>query len=118
MARQVHTVREVIGPYEAVVSANEADIPFVAAIVADKEQVPLDGKIIVLVRNVDATNPYTVTFTSVADEFGRTGDITTYSLAAGEVAAFEFEPRGWKQADGNLYFEAANVKIEFAVLRK
>ena len=118
MARVTINPVEVKGPYDGTIAANGADLTFTAANVADKQQTPINGKITVLVQNSDAATPYTVTFTSIADRRGRTGDISTYSLGAGEIAAFEFEPEGWKQADGMLYYEASNAAIKFAVLNK
>lgn len=55
----------------------------------------------------------TVTFTSLADGYNRTGDITTYSLAANDIAIFQFQAAGWKQADGNLYLEASANTMKF-----
>jgi len=72
------------------------------------------GDLIVIVQNTHATNAYTVTFTSKADKFNRTGDITTYSLAAGVVSVFHFKADGWRQADGYLYCEATNAAMKIA----
>jgi len=71
---------------------------------------------VLLAWNSDPTNPYTFTISSIADERNRTGDITTYSLAAGEIGAFRLKKAGWQQADGKCYLEASNAAIKFAVL--
>lgn len=118
MARQTLTKTTVVGPYPTLQpAANSLDVTFAAAIVADKEQFVMSGNDVLLVWNTDAVNPYTFTVTSVADERNRTGDITTYSVGAGEIAAFKFSAqKGWMQSGGYCYIEASNVAIKFAVL--
>ena len=82
----------------------------------------ISGKTVVLAMNTDASNPYTVTFESVVDEKNRTGDITTYSLAAitvttPVVAVFgPFSTTGWNQSGNQLWFRASNAAIKFAVI--
>lgn len=90
-------------------------VTFTAANPTDKEQFPLTGKEIVIARNSGASSR-TITITSVAYN-GRVGDITTESIAAGAVRVFgPFNINGWKQTDGNLYLEANNAEVLFAVL--
>lgn len=72
--------------------------------------------LLVLIQNSHATNAYTVTFTSATDQFNRTGDISTYSLAAGEIGWFYFERAGWRQSDGMLYLEASNAAVKVAAI--
>ncbi len=84
---------------------------------SDGVQVTLiPGKTILIARNTNA-GAQTVTVTSVADSMGRTGDITTYSIAAGGLAAFgPFTTDGWRQTDGNLYAVASHIDVKFTVL--
>lgn len=118
MPRQTLTRQTPKGPYPTLpVSANSLDLTWTAANTTDKEQFAPSGDDLVLVRNTHATDPHTVTFTSVADEKNRTGDVSTYSLQAGEVIAFRFRKPGWKQSDGNIYMEASNTAIQYAVLQ-
>lgn len=119
MAKQTHTPLSTLGGKGSLYTANAADVTLTAASVANKEQVVHTGKEVILAYNSDPTNPYTVTISSIADAaLGRTGDIATYSLAAGELGAFgPFPADGWRQADGYLYFEASNAAIKFGVLR-
>jgi len=72
------------------------------------------SRLLVFVHNTDPTNPYTVTFTSLASAttLNRTGDIGPYSLAATEVGVFIFERNGWYQADAMLYCEGNNAAIK------
>lgn len=72
------------------------------------------GDMVVLAQNSDATNPYTVTYTSKADRYNRTGDVGPYTLQAGEIMPFRFKADGWRQADGYLYCEGNNSAIKFA----
>ena len=118
MARQTHTAKSVLGTKSNAYTANLADFTFTAADVANFEEVALTGKELVLAINSDPTNPYTVTIESVVDDLGRTGDITTYSLAAGEYAVFgPFTLEGWRQSNGKLNFKGSNAAIKFAVIK-
>lgn len=76
------------------------------------------GNDLLVARNGHATLARTVTVTSVADPFfGRTGDITAFSLAVGAVAVFgPFKSDGWRQADGFIYVDASTIDITFGVV--
>lgn len=116
MARQTHTALQALGAYGAY-SANAADLTMTAASVANKEQVVFTGKEVIVAHNT-AVGAQTITISSVADPYNRTGDIATYSLGAGEYAAFHMNNlAGWLQSDGKLYFEASDAGVLFGVLR-
>lgn len=118
MARTTLTRTTLQGPYPSLpVSANSLDVTFAAADTANHNQFVPSGDDVLLAWNSDPTNPYTFTLTSAADEKNRTGDITTYSLAAGEIAAFRVKLPGWRQSDGYVYLTASNAAIKFAVLK-
>lgn len=72
------------------------------------------GRLFVIVHNTHATNAYTVTFTSLASSstLNRSGDISAYSVGAGEIAVFLFERNGWYQSDAMLYCEGENAAIK------
>lgn len=76
------------------------------------------GRLLVVVQNTHATNPYTILFSSVANSAlgNRTGDIGAYTLAAGDIAVFIFERAGWYQADASLYLESNNAAIKVGVV--
>lgn len=119
MTRQTHTPMTPLGGKASLYTANAADLTLTAASVAGFEQTAFTGQELVIAHNSDVTNPYTVTVESIADaDLGRTGDITTYSLAAAEVGVFgPFPSNGWRQADGMLYFKGSNAAILFGVVR-
>lgn len=98
-------------------SADSADMAFaVAGTYTDGEGWANTGREVLIAYNSGAS-PYTVTISSVA-YLGRTGDITAYSLAAGEFAIFgPFDPRGWNQADGQVYVVGSNAAVKFAVIQ-
>lgn len=120
MTRLAVTPQTLLGSYPALpVTANSADITFTAAgaSFADGAGFTLTGGEILLVKN-DNVGAQTVTISSVADDLKRTGDITTYSIGAGEVAAFgPFELKGWRQSDGKLHVAASAADVSFAVLK-
>lgn len=117
MPRTALTVQTLVGPYPASVAAEDLDITFAAADVANMNEFAFTGREIILVENTDA-GAQTITFTSIADSFGREEDIAAYSLAAGEFAGFWAGALGgWAQA-GNLFFlEASAATVKFAILR-
>lgn len=117
MARQIHTPLTALGTKTNVYMANAADLTMTAADVSEKEQVTLTGNELVIAHNTGAS-AYTITVTSVVDKMGRTGDISTYSLGAGEYAVFgPFGTEGWRQTNGRLYFEASNAAVRFGVIK-
>lgn len=118
MSRTTLTPVTPLGPFPALpISANGLDLTFTAADVTNKNQVNFNGPKLILARNSDATTPYTVTLTSKVDNRNRTGDVTTYSLEAGDIMAFRIDnAEGWQQSDGYLYLEASNASVLFCVI--
>lgn len=84
------------------------------------DTVALTGREILLMWNSGAS-PYTVTIASQVDEKGRTGDISAYSLAAGEFAHFSgglTNSPGWKNVStGLLTITPSNTAVKWAVLK-
>lgn len=116
MARTTITAKTALGAYGDYSVANAADFTFTAADASDKNQVVATNNDLVLAYN-SGGSPYTVTITSVDDPFGRSEDVSAYSLGAGEYAVFgPMKNLGWKQSDGYLYFEANNASVKFAVI--
>ena len=113
MAKTVLTAVKAPGAYAGagvVAAATAADV-------ANGNAVKLSGGEILVARNSGAAG-HTVTISSVADDQGRTGDITAESIAAGATHIFgPFQPRGWKQNDGNLYFSANHAEVLFTVIK-
>jgi hypothetical protein len=86
-----------------------------AADTGNNNSTPSTGKELLVAYNSDGANTYTVTVTSVADPLGRTGDISAFSIAHGKIAIFgPFQQTGWRQPDGNLYYQANNAAILFS----
>jgi len=116
MARATLTALAALGAY-GTYGANAADLAMTAANTSDKNEVVATNNDLIIAHNTGAS-AYTITINSVADpSYGRTGDITAFSLGAGEYAAFgPFKNAGWKQADGKLYFEANNAAVKFGIV--
>lgn len=118
MARQTLTKLTLTGNFPVIpLTANSADLPMTAADATNKEQIAATPKQILIAHNTGVSTR-TVTVTSVAAPgTNRTGDISAYSLGAGEYAAFgPFERDGWMQTDGNIYFEASHADIKWGIL--
>lgn len=117
MARQTLSKQTPKGPYPALpVSANALDLAFTAADATNKEQFVPGNDTLVIFKN-DGVAAKTITLSSKADEKNRTGDVTTYSLGAGELAMFRFKKSGWMQSDGKIYMEAESSDIKYAVIQ-
>ena len=117
MPRVAHTAQTLKGAYGDYSVANAADYTYTAADVSNKEQTKITGQEILLARNNGGTGR-TITINSVDDERGRKEDITAYSLGGNEFAMFgPFRITGWIQSDGNLYFEANHLDVQFAVIK-
>lgn len=107
-----------LGPYPTLQpSADALDGVWTAADVTNKNQFVLDGPVLLQFWNSGAS-PYTVTLTSTTDGQNRTGDVTAYSLAAGDIGVFKIDQViGWRQTDGYMYLEASNAAVKFNVTR-
>lgn len=103
--------------YAAPFSADALDVTMTAADangVSNGFQTAMSTKMLFRADNTGGS-AYTVTISSVADELGRTGDITTYSIGAGETIQLIIPAKGFQQADGNLYYICSNIAIKFCI---
>jgi hypothetical protein len=116
MARTTLVKTAAKGPFPALpISADSLDLTLAAADVANKNQFLPSGNDLLVMQNSGAS-AYTVTITSAADAQNRTGDVATYSLAAGDIAVFLIKSIGWTQTDGYVYLEASNAAVKFGVV--
>jgi len=98
-------------------SGQGAALVLEAADVANKNAFQLTGSEVIVARNTDGANPHNITITSVADDIGRTGDITE-QIAAGAIRVYgRLQLEGWLQSDGQLYLEADDASVEFGVIQ-
>jgi hypothetical protein len=96
--------------------ADEADVTMAAADPTNGNMFRASGKDVVLAHNSGAA-AHTVTITSAADPYGRTRDISAYSLGAGEIAVFgPFGTTGWMAPDGYIYLSADSAEVRFGVV--
>lgn len=118
MARTPITVQDVTAPFEAV-TAGSADFTFAAATATDFDEWICNGRDLLLVFN-GSGGALTLTIHSVDDEKGRAENITTYSLADGDYAAFGIgltNSKGWQQTDRTIHIDGSAVGVTFAILR-
>lgn len=111
------TANTIKGPFETI-TAGSATVTLTAASTG-ADLFSCTGRQLLVVQNSHATNAYTVTITSVVDDKNRTGDITTYSLAAGEIAVFGVgltNAPGWKNTStGQITVTGSNAAIKISV---
>lgn len=112
------TVQTLKNLYAGNPGAGTLDITFAACDAVNGNRWAAAEKDILLVLNSDGANPYTFTLSSVADKYGRTGDITTYSMAAGDYVMIEVPSAGFRQTNGYVNVTGSNAAIKFAVLRR
>ena len=99
------------------ISANAADITWTAVDVSNGNRFVPSGRDLILFYNSHASNAYTCTVTSAADELGRTLDVT-YTLQAGEVGCFgPYQQLGWRQSDGYVYITGENAAMKVCIIR-
>lgn len=119
MARAVITVQTPKGPYPTLQPAvNSLDIVFTAADAVNFNECvwpSSSDKLLILARNSGA-GARTLTISSSADTLNRTGDITAYSMGAGEYLAFIVAKAGWQQTGAKLWLTAEHAEVLLAVL--
>ena len=87
-----------------------------AADASNQNQFVANGNDLVIAHNTGAS-ARTITITSVADPYGRSGSITTESIAAGAYKLFgPYSLVGWVQTDGKIYLEASHADVKFGVV--
>jgi len=118
VARVLVAAQTTPGAYPALpITANSRDLQMQAGDASLGNYTPLvEAKTLVLLHNTGA-GARTVTFTSQADTpYNRTGDITAYSIGAGEMALFgPFKAIGWSDG-GNLDIDVSHAEVQIAVI--
>jgi hypothetical protein len=76
------------------------------------------GKEVLIVLNSHATLAQTVTVKGAPDSYGRTADVTSYSMPAGAVAYFgPFPADAFRRTDGRVWIIGSDATVKFAVIR-
>ena len=106
-----------VGPYPTAVGSGALTISSTAADTTNGNSTVLSGHEVLCATNSSGSTAYTITINSVADQYGRTSDITAYSIALNTTACFSFlgGVTGWKQSDGTVHFQCSNALILFTV---
>lgn len=112
MARTNLTKTTQPNPY----STSGSVLTLTAADAANGNQFTASGRDLVIARNSGASS-HTVTISSTADPYGRTGDVNAQSVAAGAVRIFGPLPAdGWRQTDGKIYVSADSAEVLIGIL--
>jgi hypothetical protein len=116
MARKQIPIINPLGPYPGTVAANALDFVFTTADSVNFDQFNFTGRELIIVRN-STGGTLTVTFESAADERGRLGDITTYSLSTLEFAVFWVGSLpGWNNA-GQFFLRSSASTMDYAIIK-
>ena len=90
---------------------------FTAGNVADGNDFASTGREILVAQNTDS-GAHTVTVASVADTFGRLGNITADSIAAGDYRVYQIFPQlFWAQTGNLINVNVDSATVELAVLK-
>ena len=117
MARTAITKQTLVTPFGAV-TAGDLDVTFAASDSANGNSYTVTGKELLLAFN-DGTEALTITIDSTDDAQGRQEDITAYSLAVGDYAAFTggmTTTKGWQQSGGTIHVDTSSNDVKVAVL--
>lgn len=113
MARTDLTKTDAPGSYAAAGAA----VTMAGADVSNKNQFTAEGSDLIVAHNTGA-GAHNITITSAPDPFGRSGDISSESIAAGEIRIYgPLKVTGWIQSDGKVYLEADHAEVEFGVIK-
>jgi len=101
MAYTAITPQEVAGAYVAEGGTDMTTLTFTAGDNTNSNIVTMPGrKMLLLITNTSGGAAGTVTIASSDDPYGRTDEITAFSVADAAFAARIFEPVGWEQTLG------------------
>jgi CTP:molybdopterin cytidylyltransferase MocA len=125
MANNPITVTKPKGPWFTLpVGAGTLALTETASQAAAYDTIAITGKTLVHIRNSSTSVASTFTVTSVANYPDyRTGDITTYALAAqaapttaNATAVFFVDIPGWQEADGTVWITCGHVADVIAAI--
>ena len=121
MARVLIAAQTLLGAYPTLPITPGSALSYQAVDTGLGNYTPLvENKTTLWIKNTHATDAKTVTITSVADTLNRTGDITAYSLAAGEEKPFgPFKGVGWNHGagtTGGIWIDGSSADIKVAVV--
>jgi hypothetical protein len=117
MGRKQIPVITPLGPYPTLpVAANALDFVFTTADSVNFDQFNFTGRELIVVRNSTA-GALTFTLESAADPQSRVGDITAFSLAAGEFGVFwAGNLVGWNTA-GQFALRSSASTMDYAIIK-
>ena len=93
--------QEVLGPYVSEGATQMSTLTWTAGDNTNLNKVTMTTKrILILIRNVSGAAAGTLTVTSSDDPYGRTADVTAFSVADTAFAGRIFEAPGWEQTLG------------------
>lgn len=107
------------GAYPSIpLAGGSADITFTSSDVVNGNHTPLVNDKTIIVAQNETGGPLTLTIHSQPDSLNRKGDITAYSIGAGDTAMFgPFKSVGWA-VDGKLQFDGSHSDLQLAVLQR
>lgn len=118
MAATTISETEVAGPYIAESATQMTTLTFSAGDATNGNKVVMStGRCLLIVQN-EGGGAGTVTVTSSRDPYGRTANITAFSVAAGAFASRIFSAVGWENTAGgrDLVFTPSATTMTFVAI--
>ena len=112
------SLTEVAQPYEKETATPQLTaLTFAAGDATNGNDVSVAQDVLLIFNNTDAS-PQTVTIYSGVDPYGRSAEITDFSIPAGGFVARRFSAVGWENTLGgaSLQFLVDNVAIEVVAI--
>ena len=118
MAATVIAPQDILGAYVSESATQMTTLTWTAIDIVNTNSITMTGrKLLLLFRNDDVAAK-TITISSSENPYGRSADVTAFSMAAGAYATRIFEPVGWEQTLGgrNLIVTAEDADIFVAAI--
>ena len=118
MAATAVAPQDVLGAYVSESATQMTTLTWSAVDITNTNSVTMSGRKLLLIFRNDDVASQTVTISSSENAWGRSADITAFSIAASTYAARILEPPGWENALGSrqIIIDASDADMKFAAI--
>jgi hypothetical protein len=118
MAATVIAPQDVLGAYVNEDATQMTTLTWTAIDIVNTNSITMAGRKMMLLFRNDDVAAKTITISSSENPYGRSADVTAFSMAAGAYATRIFEPVGWEQTLGsrNMIITAEDADIFVAAI--
>ena len=118
MAATVVAPQDALGAYVSESATQMTTLTWSAVDIVNTNSVTMTGRKLMLLFRNDDVGAVTITISSSENPYGRSADVTAFSIAASAYAVRIFEPVGWEQTLGgrNMIITASDADMKFAAI--